>query len=111
MFTLGIVAQGLSAAGYGNDFVFTVETTGAAETFTIPCQNVGTFDATIDWGDGGATSAITAYNDADLAHEYATADTYTIRVSGTFPNIYFNNGGDKVKFDLLFSLGLLDGLD
>ena len=85
--------------------MFTVETTGAAETFTIPCQNVGTFNATIDWGDGGATSAITAYNDADLAHEYATADTYTIRVSGTFPNIYFNNGGDKLKIRSVIQLG------
>ena len=73
------------------DFVFTVETTGDAETFTIPCQNVGTFDAVVDWGDGGATSAITTYNDADLAHEYATADDYEIRISGTFPNIFFNN--------------------
>ena len=56
MLTLGIVAQGL--AGYGNDFVFTVETTGASEPVTIRCQNVDTLNATTDWGDGGAISPI-----------------------------------------------------
>lgn len=94
-----------SGSLYGNDFVFTVQTTGASETFTIPCNNIGTFNATIDWGDGGATSAITTYNDADLAHIYATADTYTVRISGTFPNIYFNNAGDKAKVKSVIQLG------
>ena len=86
-------------------FIFKVTTTGASESFTIPCQNVGTFNATIDWGDGSADSTITAYNDADLAHTYATADTYTITVTGTFPNIYFNNGGDKLKIIEVVDLG------
>ena len=80
-----------NAAAVTTDFVFTVRTTGAEETFTIPCQNYGTFNAVVDWGDGSATSEITTYNDADLAHEYATADDYEIRISGTFPNIFFNN--------------------
>jgi len=85
-------------------------TTGAAETVTIPCSNAGTFDAVIDWGDG-STSEITAYNDADLAHEYADADDYTIRISGTFPNIYFNNGGDKLKLKEVVNLGNVGWVD
>jgi len=87
------------------DFLFTVETTGAAEAFTIPCQNVGVFDAVIDWGDGGATSVITAFNDADLSHTYAVAGEYQIRISGTLPNIYFNNGGHKLKVISVENLG------
>ena len=75
--------------GENKDFVFTATTTTAAEVMTIPCQNVGVFNATIDWGDGSAASTITAYNDADLSHTYATAGTYTITVSGAFPNVYF----------------------
>ena len=86
-------------------FIFKITTTGSPQTFTIPCQNVGTFNATIDWGDGGATSSITAYNDADLAHSYATAGQYTITITGTFPNIYFNNGGDKLLVDEVVDLG------
>jgi len=81
---------------YGNDFVLVARTTTASETFTIPCQNAGTFDAEIDWGDG-STSTITAYNDANLTHTYASAGDYTIKIRGTFPNIYFSNGGDKDK--------------
>ena len=86
-------------------FIFKITTTSSPQTFTIPCQNVGTFNATIDWGDGGATSSITAYNDADLAHSYATAGQYTITITGTFPNLYFNNGGDKLLVDEVVDLG------
>ena len=86
-------------------FIFKITTTSSPQTFTIPCQNVGTFNATIDWGDGGATSSITAYNDADLAHSYATAGQYTITITGTFPNIFFNNGGDKLLVDEVVDLG------
>jgi surface protein len=91
-------------ASTNNNFDFTVTTTTSSETFTIPCQNSGTFDATVDWGDG-STSAITAYNDADLAHIYATAGDHDISISGTFPNIYFNNGGDKDKVKSVTNLG------
>jgi len=86
-------------------FVFKITTTASPQTFTIPCQNVGTFNATVDWGDGGATSSITAYNDGDLAHSYATAGQYTITITGTFPNIYFNNAGDKLLVDEVVDLG------
>ena len=90
---------------YGDDMVLVMATTGAAETVTIPCQNVGTFNAEIDWGDGEATSTITTYNDADLAHEYAVAGDYTIRISGTFPNIYFNTSGDYLKLKEVIQFG------
>jgi len=93
-----------SLTPYGTDFVMTITTTSADETFTIPCQNVGTFDASIDWGDG-SFSGITAYDDAGLAHTFASAGDHTIRISGSFPNIYFNNGGDKLKVTRVENLG------
>ena len=89
---------------YGNDMVLVMATTTPAETITIPCHNVGIFDASIDWGDG-STSDITAYNDADLAHVYAAIADHTIRISGTFPNIYFNSVGDKLKLKKVLQLG------
>jgi len=85
-------------------FVFVIETTTADETFTIPCQDVGTFDALVDWGDG-SFSTITAFDDADLAHTYAEAGEHTIRITGTFPNIYFNSTGDKLKITKVRNLG------
>jgi surface protein len=99
------VAQALTGGDMTTtDFVMVMRTTTPNETVTIPCQNVGTFNAEIDWGDG-STSTITAYNDADLAHEYADAGDYTIRISGSFPNIYFNDGGDKAKVISVNNLG------
>ena len=82
----------------------TVTTTTANETFTIPCQNNGTFNAGIQWGDG-SVSTVTAYNDANLTHTYATAGDHLIRITGSFPNIHFNNGGDKLKLKSVHNLG------
>ena len=86
-------------------FIFKVTTTAPSENFTIQCQNAGTFNATVDWGDGGATSAITTYNDADLSHTYASAGTYTISITGTFPNIYMNNSASAPKIVEVVDLG------
>ena len=87
-------------------FQFTIQTTTTDESFIIPCQNVGTFDATIDWGDGSATQTITAYNDANLTHTFATAGTYQIEVSGKFPNVYFyGNATSRAKVISVDNLG------
>ncbi len=87
------------------DFIAEFETTGSDETVTIPAGNTGTYNATIDWGDESADSTITTYNDADLAHTYADAGTYDVTISGTFPWLYFNNGGDKLKLKEIKSWG------
>ena len=88
------------------EFAMTVTTTTANETFTIPCQNVGTFAAVIEWGDGSA-STVTAYNDANLTHTFATAGDHLIRIRGSFPNIHFNNAGDKLKVKSVHNLGIV----
>lgn len=66
------------------DFLMTITLTGT--DFTINCDNVGVFNATIDWDDA-SSSTITTNNDADLSHTYASSGTYQIRISGTFPSI------------------------
>jgi hypothetical protein len=85
---------------YGTDFVMVVTTTAPSETFSVPAaSNVGTYAANVDWGDG-SSSTVSAYNDANLVHVYATPGDHVIRISGTFPWIYFNNSGDKLKLKL-----------
>jgi hypothetical protein len=82
------------------DFIFDIDTeavTPGVKTFTLPCGDIGTYNAVIDWGDAGPTSAITTFNDADLFHDYAVAGTYTITITGSLPHVRFNNGGDKLK--------------
>ena len=95
-----------SAPTFTTEFAMTIATTGANETFTIPCQNVGTFNAGIEWGDG-SVSTVTSYNDASLTHTYATAGDHLIRIRGSFPNIYFNNTGDKLKVKSVENLGVV----
>lgn len=90
---------GRPAAGgspYGNDMVLEFVTTTTPQTVTLRCANLGVFNASIDWGDGNV-SAVSAYNDANLAHSYATAGTYLVRISGQFPNIKFDWWGEPLS--------------
>lgn len=100
----------LSKNGYTTDFVMEVAIATNGDSFTIPCTDTGTFNAVIDWGDG-STDTITTFDAAALQHTYATAGTKTVKVSGTFPNIRFNNGGDKSKVLSVLNLGVVGWLD
>lgn len=91
-------------------FVSTWETTTASESITIPGGDLGTYDATIDWGDGSALSTITTFNDADLTHVYAVAGLYDISISGTFPWFLMDNTGDKTKIKDIKSWGSIGSL-
>ena len=57
----------IGGAGSGSagltGFVSVWATTGVDETITIPTQNIGTFNAVVDWGDG-TTETITTYREA-----------------------------------------------
>jgi len=94
----------------GDDLKFQMEVLIPSDdlSFTIPCQEDGgvVFDAIIDWGDGATTTSDT-YNGNGLAHTYSAGGTYTIKIDGTFPNIYFNNieAGDKDKVKKILNLG------
>ena len=74
------------------DFVTSWRTSGAGESITIPTEGTG-YDYTVDWGDNVATSNHTG----NASHIYADASDYTVRISGDFPRIYFNDAGDKDK--------------
>jgi hypothetical protein len=79
-------------------FIITVDTTkegSAADTFVLPTAEAG-YNAYVDWGDGGAEQNITD-TPGNVSHTYASQGTYQIKIRGTFPRIYFNNGGDKLK--------------
>jgi len=92
----------------GDDLKFQMEVLMPADTsFTIPCLEAGEdeeFDATIEWGDG-TTTTTTTYNGSGLTHTYVDAGTYTIKISGSFPNISFANAGDKLLVTKVLNLG------
>ena len=68
--------------GTSNDNQITIPTTGGGYNFQV------------NWGDGTIQNIIGGNNPT---HTYATPGTYTVSITGDFPRIYFDNGGDKQK--------------
>ena len=87
-----------TSAGNTNDFVTTwripenTPTSPNNQMITIPTTGSG-YNYTVDWGDG----AVTMNHTGNASHTYTAAGTYAVRISGTFPRIYFNNEGDRTK--------------
>jgi surface protein len=70
-------------AGTSNSTSITIPTTGSGYNYDVDWNNDGVYDQI------GITGNIT--------HDFAIAGTYTIRIKGSFPRIYFNNVGDRWK--------------
>jgi len=81
------------------DFITTWRTTGSNETITLPLVLAGTYNFTVNYGDGSGDKTVTAWDDADASHEYATADDYTVTITsgGTLTHWSFNALGDCLK--------------
>jgi surface protein len=81
--------------------------TSASDQITLPLVSTGTYDFNVDWGDG-SDDDITAYNQAEVTHTYASAGTYTVTIAGTIRGFRFGNVGDKLKLLTIDSYGSLD---
>lgn len=66
---------------------------GTPVGFTIPIAAGGGYLYDVDWGDGITTTNHTG----SATHTYAVDGVYQVQISGTFPRLFFNNGGDKLK--------------
>ena len=82
----------LSAFTSQAQFITKWKTTGPFETIAIPTAGGG-YNYNVDWGDGNVFTGVT--NTA--SHSYATAGTYTVKITGAFPRIYFNNGSETLR--------------
>lgn len=72
----------------------------ATKTIVIPTTGTAgtTYNCNVDWGDGNVENFTGTDGTAPtISHIYATTGVKTISISGTFPRICFNNGGDKLK--------------
>jgi hypothetical protein len=89
-----------------------VTTTSSSESVTLPFVTGYTYDCYIDWDDGSPLSHVTAWDDPDATHVYATAGSYVPEITGTCPAWSVNNThssklqwtgivywGDAVDFD------------
>lgn len=87
---------------------WTVSGDEIARTITLPLMNNGTFNCTINWGDGSPNSTVTAYNSANRIHTYQSNGTYVVEIIGSCPSWSFNNTGDKLKIIGILNWGTLD---
>jgi hypothetical protein len=82
---------------------------------TLPLVERGVYECVVDWGDG-TMSEITAYDDADKTHTYATAGTYTVSITGMIqgfrfaaqPLVYYDQNGDSNKLLSVDRWGVLN---
>ena len=78
--------NGGPASELKNNFIFIMDIPDSNKTYSLNIKS-GTVDLTIDWGDG-QTSVVTAYNDVNRSHTYASAGVYTIKVAGVASNAF-----------------------
>ena len=69
--------------------------TSASTELTIPTFAGETYSYDVDWESDGVIDDVGVTG--DITHDYGVAGTYTISITGIFPRIYFNDGGDKEK--------------
>ena len=61
-----------------------------AGNFTFPVYSGGTYNCTINWGDG-SSSEVTSATDPDLTHAYSWDGEFLVQITGTFSCMYVNN--------------------
>ena len=60
---------------------------------TLPTTDGG-YNFDVDWGDGNLDYGV---GGSLVTHTYATPGIYTVSITGDFPRMHFDNGGDKRK--------------
>ena len=94
----GLVVGAGGGAPIDTTFKITVDTTkagSASNTFVLKLHN-GTTSMTVYWGDGNS-DVITAWNQAELTHVYASSGTYQISCDGSFKGLYQIGASDRLK--------------
>jgi hypothetical protein len=85
-----------SGGSVATEFIMLVKTdnagTSASDQFTIPTIGGG-YNYDVDWGDGNTSTGVTG----TTTHTFPSVGNYVVKISGAFPTIYFNAGGDKLK--------------
>lgn len=88
----------------------TANTSGGSSASTqvkLPLVSAGTYNFTVDWGDGNQDT-ITTWNQAETTHTYSSSGTYTITISGTIIGWNFAATGDRLKILDISNWGLLE---
>ena len=120
--TAGLFNSGIFEGGLFNGGLFsntssqpttwdlTVVTTGASQDYTVDLYSGIGVDIYIDWGDSSANSYTST---GQKTHTYASAGTYTIKISGAFTsggNIRLgSNAGNRSRLKSVYPVPNLNG--
>jgi surface protein len=104
IFTLFILTTTPTQASFtATDFITTWDTentgTSASNQITIPGTGAG-YSYSIYWeslSSSTATGTIATSTSASQTITFPEPGQYKVAIKGTYPRIYFNNGGDKLK--------------
>lgn len=98
--------QVVATTDSGGPFVTTWQTDNPGDSadnqIALPLVANGSYDFTVDWGDG-SSDTITAWDDPAATHTYPTAGQYTVTITGTI------EGWQFMKGDTPAVLGWADG--
>jgi hypothetical protein len=82
-------------------FIFEIDTNleGSNQfSFNLPLNPaVSGYNFTVNWGDGDIDTIIPETGTAEILKVYSSPGQYRIQITGTFPQIFFNNSGDAAK--------------
>lgn len=96
--TVFVVSFLLPVSVFSQSFITTWKTdnpgTSNNSSITIPTIGVG-YNYDVDWDNDGIFDQVGITG--TVTHDFLVTGTYTIRIQGAFPRIYFNGGGDRLK--------------
>ena len=75
-----------------------------SNSITLPLHSGGTYNFTVDWGDGTKTK-VTSHDSSNKTHAYASSGVYTLNITGQIEGFGFNGGGDRNKLINISSWG------
>jgi len=102
-----------SSANFADHFVTTWKTdnpgTSCASCITIPTYPGETYNYDVDWDNDGVFDELGI--NGNVTHDYGTPGTYTVRIRGVFPRIYFYFEGDREKILSIDQWGSINWAD
>jgi len=88
-----------------DSFITTWRTTAANQSITLPLVSGFTYSFDVNWGDG-SSDTITAWDQAERIHEYATAGDYDVEILGVMETWRTSNTSQLINLKQWGDTGL-----